>query len=74
MPFYKIGTIGDKADAYISKKLFEEYKQRYNYPKCGEVMITCAGTVGKTILYNGQDAYYLQNSEHHHPVSRLKIQ
>lgn len=58
MPFYKIGTIGDKADAYISKKLFEEYKQRYNYPKCGEVMITCAGTVGKTILYNGQDAYY----------------
>ena len=58
VPFYKIGTIGDKADAYISKKLFEEYKQRYNYPKCGEVMITCAGTVGKTILYNGQDAYY----------------
>ena len=58
VPFYKIGTIGDKADAYISKELFDEYKLKYNYPKCGEVMITCAGTVGKTILYNGQDAYY----------------
>ena len=58
VPFYKIGTIGGKADAFISKKLYQEYKERYNYPKQGEVMITCAGTVGKTIIYDGEDAYF----------------
>ena len=58
VPFYKIGTIGGKADAYISKDLFDEYKSKYSYPHKGEVMITCAGTVGKCIIYNGEDSYY----------------
>ena len=52
VPFYKIGTIGGKADAYISKDLFDEYKMKYSFPHKGEVMITCAGTVGKCIIYN----------------------
>ena len=58
VPFYKIGTIGGKADAYISKDLFDEYKRKYSYPNKGEVMITCAGTVGKCIIYDGEDSYY----------------
>ena len=58
VPFYKIGTIGGKADAYISKELFDEYKMKYSFPCKGEVMITCAGTVGKCIIYNGEDSYY----------------
>ena len=58
VPFYKIGTIGGKADAYISKELFDEYKTKYSFPRKGEVMITCAGTVGKCIIYNGEDSYY----------------
>ena len=58
VPFYKIGTIGGIADAFISKDLFETYKSRYNYPHKGEVLITCAGTVGKTVMYDGQDSYY----------------
>ena len=58
VPFYKIGTIGEKADAYISKELFDEYKKKYSFPRKGEVMITCAGTVGKCIIYNGEDSYY----------------
>ena len=58
VPFYKIGTIGGKADAYISKDLFDEYKSKYSYPHKGEVMITCAGTVGKCVIYNGEDSYY----------------
>ena len=44
VPFYKIGTIGSTPDAYISKELFDDYKVKYNYPRKGEVMITCAGT------------------------------
>ena len=58
VPFYKIGTIGNAPDAYISKELFDDYKTRYNYPHKGEVMITCAGTVGKCVIYDGKDAYY----------------
>ena len=58
VPFYKIGTIGNTPDAYISQELFDEYKAKYNYPHKGEVMITCAGTVGKCVIYDGKDAYY----------------
>ena len=58
VPFYKIGTIGGKADAYISKELFDEYKTKYPFPHRGEVMITCAGTVGKCIICNGEESYY----------------
>ncbi len=56
VPFYKIGTIGSTPDAYISKELFDDYKVKYNYPRKGEVMITCAGTVGKCVVYDGEDA------------------
>jgi type I restriction enzyme S subunit len=58
IPFYKIGTLGAKPDTFISKELFEEFKSKYNYPRKGEILITCSGTVGKCLPYNGQDAYY----------------
>ena len=58
VPFFKIGTIGGYPDTFISKELFEEYKTRYNYPSEGEVMITCAGTVGKTMQFDGIDSYF----------------
>ena len=34
-PFYKIGTFGGDADAFISQELFEEYKVKYPYPSKG---------------------------------------
>ena len=58
VPFYKIGTIGGTADSFISRELYKEYKEKYNYPQKGEVLVTCAGTIGKTVLYDGEDAYY----------------
>ncbi|MCB0413366.1 MAG: restriction endonuclease subunit S [Bdellovibrionales bacterium] len=58
VPFYKIGTLGGKPDAYISKELFNEYKSKYNYPRIGEVLITCSGTVGKCLPFDGEDSYY----------------
>ena len=58
VPFFKIGTIGSKPDAFISRELFEEYRQKYNYPRKGEFLISCAGTVGKCVIYNGDDSYY----------------
>ena len=32
VPFYKIGTIGGIPDAYISKELFDEYKEKFANP------------------------------------------
>jgi len=58
VPFYKIGTLGAKPDAYISQELYEEYRRRFSFPKKGEVLITCSGTVGKCVPYDGEDAYY----------------
>lgn len=58
IPFYKIGTFGSEADAYISRELFEEYKRKYPYPKIGDILISAAGSIGKTVEYKGEDAYF----------------
>lgn len=58
IPFYKIGTIGKEADAFIDEKLFNIYKNKYNYPLIGETLITCSGTIGKCYQYNGEKAYF----------------
>ena len=58
IPFYKIGTFGKDPDAYISKELFDEYKARYNYPRMGDVLISASGTIGRSVIFNGIDAYF----------------
>lgn len=58
IPFYKIGTFGKKADAYISPELYNEYKNKYSFPQKGEVLISASGTVGRTVIYDGEDAYF----------------
>ena len=58
VPFYKIGTFGKKPDAYISREKFEEYRKAYSFPKKEDVLISAAGTIGRTVIYDGEDAYY----------------
>lgn len=58
VPFFKIGTIGGKPDAYISSELFNQFKEKYNYPQKGEVLISCAGTVGRCVRFDGKPAYF----------------
>lgn len=58
VPFYKIGTFGRNPNSYISRKLFEEYKEKYHYPRVGEVLISASGTIGRTVIFDGQDAYF----------------
>lgn len=58
IPFYKNGTIGLKADAFISREIFEEYKRLYPYPEKGDVLISAVGSVGRTAEYTGEDAYF----------------
>ena len=54
IPFFKIGTFGGIADAFISKELFEEYKTKYSY----EILISAAGTIGRSVVFDGKEAYF----------------
>lgn len=58
IPFYKIGTFGKQADSYISKDTFEKYKTQYSYPKKGDILISAAGTIGRTVIFDGEPAYF----------------
>ena len=58
IPFYKIGTFGSDADSFISRELFKEYKNKYPYPNIGDILISASGSIGRTVVYNGEDAYY----------------
>ncbi len=58
IPFYKIGTFGRKANAYISVKLYEKYKTQYPYPQKGQILISAAGTLGKAVMFDGEPAYF----------------
>lgn len=58
IPFYKISTFGGKADAYISQELYEKYKLLYPYPEKGDILISAAGTIGKTVIFDGKDSYF----------------
>ena len=56
--FYKISTFGGQADAYISKELYNDYKAKFSFPKKGDILISAAGTLGKTVIYDGKPAYF----------------
>lgn len=58
IPFYKIGTFGGTPNAYISKELFERYKAQYSYPNKGDILLSASGTIGRTVIYDGEDAYF----------------
>ncbi len=58
IPFYKISTFGSNADAFISEELFNKYKNRYPYPKKGDILISASGTIGRTVVFDGEKAYF----------------
>lgn len=58
IPFFKIGTFGKEADAYISHNLYEDYKKRFSHPKKGDILLSAAGTLGRTVVYDGTPSYF----------------
>jgi len=58
IPFYKIGTYGRKADAFISKKVYDEYRSKYPFPNKGDILISASGTIGRVVVYDGKPAYF----------------
>lgn len=58
IPFFKISTFGGEADTFISRDLYELYKSKYSYPKIGDVLISAAGTIGKTVIFDGSPSFF----------------
>lgn len=58
VPFYKIGTFGKEPDAFIHENIFNEFKTKYSFPKKGDILISAAGTIGRTVVYDGLPAYF----------------
>ena len=58
IPFYKIGTFGDKADAFISNEKYEYYKSKFSYPNKGDILLSASGTIGRIVEYTGEKAYF----------------
>ncbi|WP_232365747.1 restriction endonuclease subunit S [Denitrificimonas caeni] len=58
IPFYKIGTFGRTANAFIGNDIYQEYKEKYSFPKKGDILISAAGTIGRRVIYDGQPAYF----------------
>ncbi|MDD3266027.1 MAG: restriction endonuclease subunit S [Burkholderiales bacterium] len=58
IPFFKIGTFGGKADAYITKELYQKNITQYSFPKVGDILISASGTIGRTVVYNGKPSYF----------------
>ena len=58
IPFYKIGSFGGNADAYIDEETYLEYKHKYSYPNKGDILISAAGTIGKSVIFDGAPSYF----------------
>lgn len=58
IPFFKIGTFGKRPDAFIPRDLFEKFKKKYSYPRVGEVLISASGTLGRAVIFDGEEAYF----------------
>ena len=58
VPFYKIGTFGSEPDSFITREKFEEYKSKYPYPEIGDILISASGSIGRTVEYKGEEAYF----------------
>ena len=58
VPFFKIGTLGKEPDAFISQEKYDEYRKAFSFPKKGDILISAAGTIGRTVIYDGKPAYF----------------
>ncbi|WP_286860283.1 restriction endonuclease subunit S [Proteiniphilum sp. UBA5510] len=58
IPFYKIGTFGKEANAYISRELYDEYKKKFSFPSKGDILISASGTIGRRVIYDDKPAYF----------------
>ena len=44
--------------AYNTRELYKEYKEKFQYPEIGDILISASGTIGRIVEYTGEDAYF----------------
>jgi len=73
IPFFKIGTFGRQPDAFISNNLYNDFKTKYSFPQKGDVLISAAGTIGKAVVYDGENAYFQDSNIVWLEIDKTKI-
>ncbi|MGR6837559.1 restriction endonuclease subunit S [Aliivibrio wodanis] len=58
IPFFKIGTFGKEANAFITDEIYQDFKEKYSFPKKGDILISASGTIGRRVIYDGKPAYF----------------
>ncbi len=58
IPFYKIGTFGKEADSFISNQIYRDFRDKFSFPKKGDVLISASGTIGRRVIFDGEPAYF----------------
>ena len=58
VPFYKIGTFGKVANAFISYEIYNDFVKKYSFPKKGDILISASGTIGRRVIYDGLPGYF----------------
>jgi len=58
IPFYKIGTFGKSPNAFIDNETYISFKEKYSFPKVGDILISASGTIGRRVIYDGEPAYF----------------
>lgn len=56
--FIKLELFGQKTDAYISQRIYDEYTSKHPHPKKANILISTSGTIGRTVVYDGRPAYF----------------
>jgi len=58
IPFYKIGTFGGEPDSFISQEIYDKYRNKFSFPKIGDILLSASGTIGRKVIYDGKPAYF----------------
>ena len=58
IPFFKIGTFGKSPNAFIDNETYISFKEKYSFPKVGDILISASGTIGRRVIYDGEPAYF----------------
>ena len=68
IPFYRAREIGKLADSgyvnnelFITEELYDEFSKN-GVPKCGDLMVTAVGTLGKTYIVKANDKFYYKDA------------
>jgi type I restriction enzyme S subunit len=68
IPFYRareLAVLGEKGhvenDLFISKEMYDSFKNTYGVPEAGDMLVTGVGTLGKTYVVSDDRAFYFKD-------------